>query len=72
MTRDHFKQTFNSPYFQSSYYKEETPGGSLENKIESFFKKFFGPKRCITFKRLSKGHTKTFEGSDDPKSIKSL
>jgi hypothetical protein len=67
MTRDHFKQTFNSPYFQSSYYREETPGGNIENKIESLLKKFFGPKHCITFKKLSEARRKTFKRSTDPK-----
>lgn len=41
MGRNHFSKTFSSPYFQSSYYKNETPGGKCEDKIEKFFKKFF-------------------------------
>lgn len=40
MGRDHFKKVFFSPYFQSNHYKNETPGGKLEKKIENWFKKF--------------------------------
>lgn len=41
MGRDHFKKVFFSPYFQSNHYKNETTGGKIEKKIESWFKKFF-------------------------------
>jgi len=44
MTRDHFKQVYSSPYFQSNYYKEETKSGIIESKFEYIFiviKKFF-------------------------------
>ena len=41
MGRDHFSKTFASPYFQSSYYKNETTGGKLEQRIERWFKRFF-------------------------------
>lgn len=41
MGRNHFSKTFFSPYFQSDYYKNETPGGKWEQKIEGWFKRFF-------------------------------
>lgn len=41
MGRNHFAKTFQSPYFQSDYYKKETPGGKLETKIENWLKKVF-------------------------------
>ncbi len=41
MPRDHFKKFFYSQYFQSDNYKNESPGGKLEKKIENFFKKLF-------------------------------
>jgi len=41
MGRDHFKQVFFSPYFQSKHYQEESQGGKLERKIENWFKKKF-------------------------------
>ena len=41
MARNHFAKTFSSPYFQSSFYKNDTPGGKLESKIERFLKRFF-------------------------------
>lgn len=28
-----------SPYFQTDHYKNENPGGVLENKVEKFFLK---------------------------------
>ena len=34
MTRDHFKQVYSSPYFQSDYYKDETRSGIIESKME--------------------------------------
>jgi hypothetical protein len=37
MPRDHFSKMFFSPYFQTDYYKNETPGGKMEKKIELFF-----------------------------------
>ena len=33
MTRDHFKQVYTSPYFQSEHYKNETAGGIAEKKL---------------------------------------
>jgi hypothetical protein len=46
MGRDHFSKTFHSPYFQSNYYKEETPGGKFETKVENWLKKvFFRPRK---------------------------
>jgi hypothetical protein len=46
MGRDHFSKTFHSPYFQSNYYKEETPGGKFETKMENWLKKvFFRPRK---------------------------
>lgn len=39
MTRDHFKQVYSSPYFQSDYYKNETEAGKCENKIIKVLKK---------------------------------
>lgn len=39
MGRDHFKKVFFSPYFQSDHYKNESPGGKFEKKIENWFKK---------------------------------
>ena len=41
MPRDHFKQVFYSPYFQSDHYKNESQGGIVEKKIENFLKKLF-------------------------------
>lgn len=41
MTRDHFSKAFQSPYFQSNFYKNESPGGKMERKIESILKKIF-------------------------------
>ena len=41
MPRDYFSKTFHSPYFQSDFYKNETPGGNLEVKIENFLKRIF-------------------------------
>jgi len=41
MARDHFKQVFYSPYFQSDHYKEESKGGIVERKLEILFKKLF-------------------------------
>jgi hypothetical protein len=41
MGRNHFAKTFASPYFQSDYYKNETSGGRLEQRIERWFKRFF-------------------------------
>jgi hypothetical protein len=41
MGRNHFAKTFQSPYFQSDYYKKETPGGKFETKIENWLKKVF-------------------------------
>jgi hypothetical protein len=41
MARDHFSKAFQSPYFQSNFYKNETPGGKIEAKIENFLKKLF-------------------------------
>jgi hypothetical protein len=37
MPRDHFSKVFSSPYFQTDFYKNETPGGKMEKKIELFF-----------------------------------
>lgn len=39
MTRDHFKQVYTSPYFQSDYYKNETKNGITEKKVEAFLLK---------------------------------
>ncbi len=39
MTRDHFKQVYTSPYFQSEYYKKETSLGKSETKILLFLNK---------------------------------
>ncbi len=41
MPRDHFKKVFYSPYFQSDHYKNESPGGKIERKIENLFKIIF-------------------------------
>lgn len=41
MTRDRFKKTMFSPYFQSDYYKNESAAGKIEKSIESFFIKLF-------------------------------
>jgi len=41
MTRDRFKKTMFSPYFQSEYYKNESAAGKMEKRIESFFIKLF-------------------------------
>ena len=40
MGRNHFAKTFASPYFQSEYYKNETAGGKMEQRIERWFKRF--------------------------------
>lgn len=37
--RDHFSQHMHSPYFQTEHYKEETPGGQMEQKVEVKFLK---------------------------------
>ena len=44
MPRDHFSKMFSSPYFQSSYYQNETHGGRLEKRIEKFVKKILRKK----------------------------
>lgn len=54
MGRDHFSKTFHSPYFQSSYYKEETPGGRFEDRVEKFLKKLIAPVTKLVPKRPSK------------------
>ena len=41
MSPRHFSKVMHSPYFLSDHYKEESPGGILETKIENFFKKIF-------------------------------
>jgi hypothetical protein len=41
MTRDHFNQAFNSPYFQSDYYRNETEAGRAEGKILKIINKIF-------------------------------
>jgi hypothetical protein len=41
MTRDHFSKVMHSPYFQTDHYKNESPGGTTEAKIENFLKKLF-------------------------------
>jgi hypothetical protein len=41
MPRDHFKKVFYSPYFQSEHYKNESPGGVIEKRLESLLKKLF-------------------------------
>jgi hypothetical protein len=48
MGRNHFAKTFASPYFQSEYYKNETPGGKAEQKVEQWFKNVFGLKKYKT------------------------
>jgi hypothetical protein len=45
MTRDHFKKAFQSPYFQSDYYVNETTAGKLEAKITKLFLKIFRKKQ---------------------------
>jgi hypothetical protein len=50
MTPHEFSKTMKNPYFQSKYYREETPAGKAETKIENFFikithKLFFWRKR---------------------------
>ncbi len=39
MTRDHFNKMMHSPYFQTAHYRDETPGGQMEQKIERILKK---------------------------------
>ena len=39
MPRDHFSKMFFSPYFQTDYYKNETPGGKIEQKINYLYNK---------------------------------
>ena len=39
MARDHFSKAMQSPYFQSDYYKKESPAGKYEKRIEDRFKK---------------------------------
>jgi len=51
MGRNHFSKTFASPYFQSSYYKNETSGGKAEQKIEQWFKNVFRLKKYKTEKK---------------------
>lgn len=51
MSRNHFAKTFASPYFQSDYYKNETPSGKAEEKIEQWFKNVFGLKKYKTKKK---------------------
>jgi hypothetical protein len=41
MARDHFSKAFQSPYFQSNFYKNETAGGKMETKIENILNKIF-------------------------------
>lgn len=55
MARDHFSKVFHSPYFQSKYYKEETPGGKFETKIENFLKRLIYPIKKNTPRKPSKG-----------------
>lgn len=55
MGRDHFSKTFHSPYFQSEYYKKETPGGKLETKIENFLKRLIAPIKKLTPSKPSEG-----------------
>lgn len=38
MTRDHFKQVYTSPYFQSDHYRNETAGGIAEKKLKARIK----------------------------------
>lgn len=56
MGRNHFAKTFHSPYFQSDYYKKETPGGILEDKIERWLKKMIAPIKKLTPKKPSEGN----------------
>ena len=56
MGRNHFQKVFHSPYFQSQYYKEETPGGKLETKIENLLKKIIAPIKKLTPKKPSEGN----------------
>lgn len=48
MTRDHFKQVYSSPYFQSDYYKDETRSGRIESKLE---KVLYTVKSLFKFKK---------------------
>jgi hypothetical protein len=50
MGRNHFAKTFASPYFQSRYYKNETEGGRIEQRIEQWFKNVFRLKKYKTKK----------------------
>ena len=56
MGRNHFAKVFHSPYFQSDYYKEETPGGKFETKVENFLKKIIAPIKKLTPNKPSKGN----------------
>jgi len=43
LSRDYFKRSFFSPYFQSNHY-QETHEAKVEQKIEAFFMKWFTKK----------------------------
>ena len=48
MARRHFSNSYRSPYFQSIYYKNETPGGRFEKKIEKTAQKI----KLLFFKKM--------------------
>jgi hypothetical protein len=39
MPRDHFARVFKSPYFQTDHYRNETPAGKTEQKINYLYNK---------------------------------
>ena len=39
MTPHEFSKQMKNPYFQTKYYKEETPAGQMEDKIEKRIEK---------------------------------
>ena len=41
MSPRHFSKTMQSPYFQSKYYREETPAGQAETRIQERIEKIF-------------------------------
>jgi hypothetical protein len=49
MSPHEFSKTMKNPYFQSKYYREETPAGQMEAKVENFFKRIL--KKLLFWKK---------------------